>query len=393
MKRSTQWLGKRMAPVAAVAMLVIITVACGSSSSGSSASTGAPATAAAPTSAGSATTGSPTSTAPAVGAPLRDEASCAANKAVGPITYVSPFGFDASAGIIDVFAAEKLGYFDNMCLNVKFVTNSQNSTALVSAGTAQVSNIGSAADLLGQAANGANVVGVATYGDTSVYTILAQKDITDLKQLEGKSLGYHFVVPVTILQILSAAGVDPSKVKMVNTTSFDPNQLFQGRFDAMEAYQSNEPITLKAAGKQFNQFDPDSLGVKGTFNVHLFNKDFVAKHPTIVADFMRAQLHAFDYCVKNPDECIQIEKEYASAAGADYDVDHARAVWDLESKLATTHSLPGKGVGVQSADEWTPEAQALAQYKIVPKVPALADVQNNTIVEGLYQGTQLIWPG
>jgi NitT/TauT family transport system substrate-binding protein len=306
---------------------------------------------------------------------------------------VSPFGFDASAGIIDVFAAEKLGYFDNMCLNVSFVTNSQNSTALVSAGTAQVSNIGSAADLMGQIANGANVVGVATYGDISVYTILSVPAITDLKQLEGKALGYHFVVPVSVLQMLKAAGVDTTKVKFVNTTSYDPNQLFAGRFDAMEAYQSNEPIVLKGEGKDFHQYNPDQLGVEGTFNVHIWNKDFVAKHPDTVSAFMRAELHAFEYCNTNPDACIQIEKNYASAAGADYDVNHAKQVWALESKLAVDHSLPGKGVGVQSAEEWAPEAQAMLQYKIVPKLPPISDMQNNAIVAGLYTGTKLNWPG
>src|SRR5262245_31386819 len=400
MKRSTRWLGRRSAIGVVLAAVVVLAAACGSdNSSSTSATTSASAatTASATTSASAATSaaasGATTTGAAQVGAPLRAEAKCNANKAAGKITYVSPFGFDASAGIIDVFAAEKLGYFDNMCLNVDFVSNSQNSTALVSAGTAQVSNIGSAADMLGQAANGANIVGVATYGDISVYTILTQKSITDLKQLEGKSLGYHFVVPVTVLQILSAAGVDSSKVNMVNTTSFDPNQLFQGRFDAMEAYQTNEPIVLKAGGKEFNQYNPDALGVKGTFNVHIFNKDFLAKYPAAAADFMRAQLHAFEYCVANPDPCIQIEKQYATDAGSDYDVEHAKQVWALESKLATTHSLPGKGVGVQSAEEWTPEAQALVQYKIVDKVPALSDVQNNTLVEGLYNGTQLIWPG
>ena len=38
-------------------------------------------------------------------------ADCQRNKAAGPITFVSPFGFDASVGILDVFAAQSLGYF------------------------------------------------------------------------------------------------------------------------------------------------------------------------------------------------------------------------------------------------------------------------------------------
>ena len=68
-------------------------------------------------------------------------------------------------------------------------------------------------------------------------------------------------------------------------------------------------------------------------------------------------------------------------------------LYALESKLAVDHSLPGKGVGVQSTEEWAPEAQAMLQYKIVPKLPPVADMQNNAIVAGLYSGTKLNWPG
>src|SRR5580698_720175 len=92
---------------------------------------------------------------------LVSAAECAANRAAGTITYVSPFGFDASAGIIEVFAAEKLGYFADLCLKVRIITSAQNSAALVSAGTATTTSTGSAADFLVLAANGSHVTAVA----------------------------------------------------------------------------------------------------------------------------------------------------------------------------------------------------------------------------------------
>src|SRR5580698_3774242 len=119
---------------------------------------------------------------------LVSAAECAANKAAGTITYVSPFGFDASAGIVDVFAAQKLGYFKDMCLTVQIITNSETATSLVSSGTATTTNTGSAADFLVAAASGSNITAVATYGDTSNYCIITQKNITNLKGLEGHTL-------------------------------------------------------------------------------------------------------------------------------------------------------------------------------------------------------------
>ena len=147
-----------------------------------------------------------------------------ANRAVGTMTYVSPFGFDASAGIIDIFAAQKLGYFSEMCLSVDFVTNSQTPYELVSSGGATVSDSGSAADDLDQVSTDREIVAAATYGDTSDYALLTQPGITNLKQLEGKNFGYHFTVPVAILEMFRSAGVDVSKVQEIDTQDYDPNQ-------------------------------------------------------------------------------------------------------------------------------------------------------------------------
>src|ERR1035437_8358515 len=77
---------------------------------------------------------------------LLSASQCATNKAARVITYVSPVGFDASAGIIDVFAAQKLGYFADLCLKVDVVTNAADVNELVSSGRAQVTTEGSAAD-------------------------------------------------------------------------------------------------------------------------------------------------------------------------------------------------------------------------------------------------------
>ena len=357
---------------ALVAVALVAAAACGSSSSGGT------------------TPPAGTSSSPKAG--LISAAECAANKAAGTITYVSPFGFDASAGIIDVFAAQKLGYFKDLCLTVKFVTNSQDSTSLVSACKAQVTNVGSAADYLSSVGSGANIKAVATYGDTSDYCIITQKNITSLKQLEGKTLGYHFVKEAPVLQMLVAAGADPNKVKFVNTSNYDPNQVVQGKINAVGCYQSNEPLSLKAEGAKFNEFTPAQFGVSGTFNVQFFNKKFLAAHYAAAKDWMRADLHAFDYCAANIAACVNIEGDYSKAAGADFVTSHEMQVWTLESALAKNHTLPGQGVGVESVAEFQPEAKELVHFRLMKSVPSLPAVTDTTMVSSLYNGSTLIWP-
>jgi ABC-type nitrate/sulfonate/bicarbonate transport system substrate-binding protein len=317
---------------------------------------------------------------------------CAANKAAGKLTYVSPFGFDATIGIIDVFAAEKLGYFHAMCLTVQFVTNSEDSTELVSAGTATTTNVGSAITFLAAVGSGSDITAVATYGATSDTCILTRPTITTLKQLEGKTFGYHFVENAGLLAMLKAAGVDVTKVTMVNTSDYDPNQVVQGKIDSVSCYRTNEPLTLRAEGAKFNEFIPSQFGITGTYNVEFFNTKFLKAHPSAAKDWMRADLHAVYYCASHQAKCVSIEEGYATAAGSTYTVAHETQVWALAVKLAKAHTLKGKGIGVESQSEWKTAADEVVEFHTVKTLPTIPKVENTTVVASLYHGKKLIWP-
>jgi ABC-type nitrate/sulfonate/bicarbonate transport system substrate-binding protein len=320
-------------------------------------------------------------------------AACARNKTAGPITFVSPFGFDASVGILDVFAAQTLGYFATECLTVHFVTNSYVGNELVSSGAATITGEGSAADAMLDVANGSKFVGISTFGDVSDYAILTRKSITNLRQLQGKILGYHAPIPVVLTEMLQAAHVDISKVEEVNDTSYDPTLLIHGRFDGLQAYQSNEPLTLKADGDKFNEFVPSSFGVSGTFNVQVVNQKFLAGHAAVVADFLRAELHAFDYCSTHVAACINDEAAYARSAGVPYEVAHETAEWKFEAALVLHHTLPGKGIGTETRGEWAPERSAVVKAGLAKSSAIPTSVEDASLVPQLYSGQTLVWPG
>jgi ABC-type nitrate/sulfonate/bicarbonate transport system substrate-binding protein len=338
-------------------------------------------------------TSASTTGASSTGHSLVSKARCAQNRAAGTMTFVSPFSFDASAGIIDVFAAQHLGYFADLCLDVKIIASSFTPNQLVSAGTATVTGEGSAADDLSLVANGQNLVAIATYGDTSDYALLTQTKFTKLTQLEGQTIGYHTTMPVILTEMLKKAGVDLSKTQLVNDTSYNPDLLPEGKFAAIQAYRSNEAITLREQHQGFREYVPSSYGVQGTFNVQVVNKSFLAKHPGAVTDFLRAELHAFDYCTTHALACVQLEDTGAAASGVENNQTHNLAEWKFEYALAIDHTLPGKGVGVETQAEWTPELDALKQFGIVKQAPSLSTYENTTIAASLYNGKTLIWPG
>ncbi len=323
--------------------------------------------------------------------PAIPAARCAADRAAGTITFVSPFGWDASAGILDVVAAASLGYFADECLDVAILANAPNAPALVSAGKATVTGEGSAADTLLAIAGGARLTGISTYGDTSDYALLTQRSITNLRQLQGHVLAYHFVLPVILREMLEKAGVDVAKVHLVDDNTYSLSLFIADRYQAEQAYRSNEPLVLRAAHEPFREWTPGQFGIAGTFNVQVVNTGFLRHHPTAVADFLRAELRAFDYCSAHGSACIAIEQRDAGGA-ANYDRAHELAVWQFESRLARTHALRGQGVGVEDLAEWRPEAQALVRYHLVSHAPDLATAMDPSIAASLYRHGRLVWP-
>ncbi len=189
--------------------------------------------------------------------------------------------------------------------------------------------------------------------------------------------------------MLVKAGVDVAKVRMVDDQTYDPFLLERGSFDALAAYQSNEPITLRAAHDAFTLWAPAQFGISGTFNVQVANRKFLAAHPGAAADFLRASFRAFNYCVAHGATCVGY---LAQAQGPSFNIAHGEAEWRIESTLALDHHVTGEGLGVQTQAEWAPEAKAVSEYKLVRGAVDLATAEDTSLAASLYQGTRLIWP-
>ena len=324
---------------------------------------------------------------------LIDKPSCDRNRAAGPITYISGYGYSASAAQIDVFVAKELGYFKALCLDVDINASGANGQQLVASGQAQFTALGSASDVMLAAANSRNLTAVATYGTTSPFSIFANKDIKSLKDLEGKKLGYFINLTPIASAMLDNAGVDVSKVELIKMTNYDPTVVTRGQVDAIVGYASNQPETLRAAGLPFNEFLPKEYGVKGTYNVMEANSAFLKKNRAVASDFMRADLHALQYCLSNSEKCVDILTKLAAEnnqASAFPKAQQTRT-WSVESKWVkdSTAGAPG----VQTAAEWKPEYQLVKKYGDVKNLPSISEMMDPNLVAGLYKNGTLDWPG
>lgn len=319
-------------------------------------------------------------------------ARCEANKAAGQITFLTSFAYAASAGILDVVAAKELGYFDALCLNVKIEPGSTN-TQLVSANTAQIAGVGGASDVMVAIDNGANIYGIATYGNVGAIEVITMADsgIASLKDFEGKTVGYKGAVAPQFSAMFIDNGVDVNKINWVSV-GYDPTILPNGQVQGLGAYKSNEPRALEAMGHKVTEWDPDAYGIHSTFNTQIANKDFTKANPTAVQDFMRASLKAFNWINESDANLDQALGFAAKLSDAGYDVAKSKTRWQMEMKLIKASQPDGVGVGTETVAQWQTEADMLVRFNLVKSAPDVAGAIDTSVIDSIYSAGALVWP-
>lgn len=342
--------------------------------------------------AGCSSSSADTPPATAGGSDLISAERCAENQAAGPITFLTSFGFVASAGLLDVVTAADKGFFKDLCLDVTLEPGSNN-TQLVSAGTAQFAGVGSPSDVLVAIDNGADVSGIATYGNTVAITLMtmADGDVKSLSDLAGKTVGYKGAIPPQISAMIAEEGVDPTSINWVNV-GYDPTILPQGQVQALTGYKSNEPLALKAQGYDVKEWDPADYGVKSAFNTQIVNNTFAQEHPTAVEDFLRASLHAYDW-INESDAKLDEALGYAekrSESGFDKEASLAR--WQTEVSLIDESQPADLPIGGENAAQWQPEADMLLEYGLIKQKADVDAAIDDSFIQKIYDGNDLIWP-
>ncbi|QWT24771.1 ABC transporter substrate-binding protein [Subtercola sp. PAMC28395] len=316
---------------------------------------------------------------------------CAANKAAGPITYITGYQYQASASILDVLAAKQLGYYDALCLDVTIqpgTGDTAGNAQLVAAGTATFTDLGGDADLLRARENGVDVTGIATYGQVPIATLMTMPTVTDLKQLNGTTLGQKGQLPPEIQTMLVDAGADLASITQV-VVGYDPSILPRGQVQSLTGYKSNEPLTLKAQGTEVKTWNPEDYGIPGTFGTVAANPAFIKANAGTTEDFLRASFHAYDYCLTNAAECVGFA---AALSGAGYDTDHNVQVWNTETALVSGAQPAGTPLGSLNADLLAKESAFLVKGGVLTAAPDLTAATDPSFLAAIYTGTNLVWP-
>ena len=316
---------------------------------------------------------------------------CDTNREAGPITFVTGYHYQASVTQLEVIAADALGYFDALCLDVEIQPGNgdlMGNAQLVSAGTARFTAMSNEAEVLQADTRDHGIVGVATYGHVPISTLLTGPDVGDLTELEGRTLGHQSMLPAPVEAMLVEAGVDVDSVEQVEA-GYDPSVLPRDQVQALTGFRSNEPHRLDDLGEEYTQWLPEDFGVVGSFGVMVTDPVWAEEHPTATEDFLRAVGHAFDHCQGAGEECVGYAAELDQAG---YDTEHNLKVWDTERELVASSTPEGEPRGFVDLDLTEREAETLVDNGELDEIPELTPLFDTRYLEAVHEGSDLVWP-
>ena len=325
---------------------------------------------------------------------------CSANKAAGPILYLSSFDFAASASIVDVLVAKSKGYYEQMCLDVQLKASfSVDNYPLIAANEAQFSSGGSFSEMADFAgANDAGFVALAVEGRTGIDALIVKDGaVASLADVKGAKIGVKGAITPSVKAMLAKQGLtEGTDYQTVLLDGFDPKVHIEvPDIIGFPGYKSNEPLQLAAAGAKFSVYDPSDFDIPGSFGIVYTNRTFLEQFPTAAQDFMRATMRGLADAIADPKAAAAIAVDAINANGNTMFLspEGETARWGVESKLVGEAAVD-QPAGLPLLDLLQAEVDAYAGIGLFADgAPKAADLADPTVLQAVYaaDGT-VIWP-
>ena len=139
---------------------------------------------------------------------------------------------------------------------------------------------------------GEPIVAVAAISQTSplVWITLSSSNIRTVQDLPGHTLmSFPKPADAELLALLKQEGIPLDSIEIVPST-FNINDLIEGKIDVYNGYLSNEPYFLRKKNIGYNLIKPRDYGIDFYNDVLLTHKELVDNNPDLVKRFKLASL-------------------------------------------------------------------------------------------------------
>lgn len=212
-----------------------------------------------------------------------------------------------------MYVAMEKGYYEEegLKVNIQFPANDNDALSLVAAGKAQV-GIFYQQDIITTRTN-QNVpvksIGAITQEPLNIILSLAEKNIKEPKDLEGKTIGYAGtdLSAALVKYVMEQAGVTYDEDKLINVGFDLMSSMTTGNVDATIGCMINHEVPqMEEEGFDVNYFFLDDYGVPTYYElVFLSNDDYINSHSDTLAKFLRASEKGFKDMQQDPDSALK----------------------------------------------------------------------------------------
>lgn len=230
------------------------------------------------------------------------------------------------------YAAQHKGFYREHGLDVTIVPGSPERTSLSEVLNGRADYGVANSELIYHYSKGAPLVALAAILQHSPSVLLARADsgIRNPHNLVGQSimlLGGES--DIDILAMFRREGIDPEQLD-IRPSSFQIQDLVDGKIDAINAYRTNEPFYLESQGIEPVIIDPAQYGVDFYTDILFTSQKELKKHPERVKAFREASIKGWEYALTHKEEIIDlILKDYRPNMSREHLVFEAEAVEKL----------------------------------------------------------------
>jgi diguanylate cyclase (GGDEF)-like protein/PAS domain S-box-containing protein len=210
------------------------------------------------------------------------------------------------------YAAQELGYYREAGLEVRIREGLDGNAPErdVIAGKAEYGTGSSSLLLARMAGKPVVVLGVIFQHSPYALAMRQTRSDPDIRRLIGNramigSLTDDLGNADELLAYLTKEGVPPTSFKRVEH-SFNPEDLVNGKVDAMAVYTTNEPDTFDRLGFPYDIYSPRAVGID-FYGDNLFTSEQeLANHPERVKAFRAASMRGWQWAMSHQEEAVDM---------------------------------------------------------------------------------------
>jgi len=268
------------------------------------------------------------------------------------------------------FAAQMLGYYKAEGLEVTIAPLPQygSGAQLVSTGKADI-GLGSSDQILEWNSNGLPLLAVSATMQHDPQAVMVHKNspIQSFKDLDGHAVaaqpGAVWLKYVISRNNLHNVREIPSTLSIANFLA-DPNYVQQ-------IFITSEPYFAKQAGAEVRTLPISSSGYD-PYRVQFTTREFAARHPDVVAKFVRASIRGWQQYLRDPAATNALLLKLNPALNPQQEAYTAQALKD--GGFVTGEDASGEQTGRMTAARWAASYEQLKSLNILhgPFDPAIA---------------------